>query len=64
LIEPHVLTSTARCSQYSRLIRIDMQALRFLFQQDPDLELVLMRRVAQVAIDRLHATRSAGGCLG
>ncbi|MEW5868015.1 MAG: cyclic nucleotide-binding domain-containing protein [Chloroflexota bacterium] len=57
LIEPHILTSTARSSGTSRAIRFDAQGLKDLLARDPQLEAVLLRRMAQAAIERLHATR-------
>jgi CRP-like cAMP-binding protein len=57
LIPPHELTSTARCSNPSRLLQIDREQLNTLFSNDPQLEILLLRRIAQAAMQRLHATR-------
>lgn len=57
LIEPHILTATARTCQTSRVIAFDAEGLRKLCESDPHLESLLMRRVASTAMDRLHATR-------
>lgn len=57
LIEPFVYTSTARSMNTSRVIQIDIKALRALFEKDAKLENILLRRVSQAAIERLHATR-------
>jgi CRP-like cAMP-binding protein len=58
LIEPYVLTSTARSTNTSRVLRFDGNALRELFMEDPELELLLLRQVAKTAVERLHATRT------
>lgn len=58
LIEPYVLTSTARSSNTSRVLRFDGNALRELFAEDQELELLLLRQVAKTAVERLHATRT------
>jgi CRP-like cAMP-binding protein len=58
MIEPFILTSTARSCKTSRVIKFDAQALKKLLQQDPHLEVFLLRQVAKAAIERLHATRT------
>jgi CRP-like cAMP-binding protein len=57
LIEPFKLTATARTNQPSRIIQIDGQALRSLFEMDCSLGFKFMRQVARVAVERLNATR-------
>lgn len=57
LIRPHILTSTAWSSRPSRAIKVDAVALRELFKEDPQLAYTLTLKVAQSAIERLHATR-------
>jgi len=57
LIEPYILTASAYSSKPSRVIRFDALALRQLFEQDCQVELILMRRIVQAAMERLHATR-------
>jgi CRP/FNR family transcriptional activator FtrB len=57
MIQPRVFTSTARSCGPSRVIQFDAQALAKLFEEDPGLELALMRRMAEAAISRLNATR-------
>lgn len=57
LIEPYLLTSTARTSGETRLIRIDGTKLRHLLQKDPGLACQFTAKVAKVAIERLVATR-------
>jgi CRP-like cAMP-binding protein len=57
LIEPFVLTATARVSSPSKVIRIDGAALRTAMDTDPTLSCALMRKMAKAAIDRLNATR-------
>ena len=57
LIEPFVLTSTARAATPSEVIRIDGVALRAIMNIDAHLGSHLMRQVAKTAIERLHTTR-------
>lgn len=57
LIKPHVLTATVRASRPCQVIQFYTQGLNKLFKEDPQLEILLLRRVAQAAIERLHATR-------
>ena len=57
LIEPYVLTATARSSGQSQVLRIDLPQLRALFEQDPALETLMLRKVSKAAIQRLHETR-------
>ena len=58
LIEPHILTSTARSSGSSRVIRFSNGGLKIIIAEDPGIELVLLRQVAATAIERLYATRT------
>ena len=57
LIEPHTLTSTARSCHNSKVIRFDVQELQKAFANDPTMEILLMRKAAKAAMERLHATR-------
>jgi CRP-like cAMP-binding protein len=57
LIEPHVLTATARVSFPSRVIRINAEALRAAMDTDQSLAYALMQKIAKAAIDRLNDTR-------
>jgi len=57
LIEPHIFTSTAFASQPSRVITIEADRLRELFQKDKRLAYILTHSAAKAAIERLHATR-------
>jgi CRP/FNR family transcriptional regulator, cyclic AMP receptor protein len=57
LIEPFVLTATARVSSPSKVIRIDGAALRVAMDTDPALSCAMMKKMAKAAIDRLNATR-------
>ena len=56
LIEPHIFTSTAFASQPSRVITIEADRLRELFQKDKRLAYILTNSAAKAAIERLHAT--------
>jgi CRP-like cAMP-binding protein len=57
LIEPHVLTSTARSSGTSRVIRLKVEDLKTAFAQDARLECMMVRLVAEAAMGRLNSTR-------
>lgn len=57
LIEPYVYTATARSKNGSRAMCIDATQLRQVFQEDPQLEILMLQRVAKAALERLHATR-------
>ena len=57
LIEPHILTSTARASKPSRVIKINTRALLDLFKTDRRLAYVLTHKTAKIAIERLLTTR-------
>jgi CRP-like cAMP-binding protein len=57
LIEPHVLTSTARSAGDSRVIRLMVEDLKTVFAQDARLECMMIRCVAEAAMDRLNSTR-------
>lgn len=57
LIEPHVLTATARSCGSSRVLRFNGEELQQVLQADPQLELALLRKMAGAAIERLHAAR-------
>jgi CRP/FNR family cyclic AMP-dependent transcriptional regulator len=59
LIEPYILTSTARALKPSRVIRIDAVALRELCAADKNLAYTLTNLAAMLAIDRLNNTRLA-----
>jgi len=57
IIEPHVLTSTARVSKPSRVIKIEAEALQTLMEKDQRLAFILTHQAAKAVIERLHATR-------
>ena len=57
LVEPHVLTATARAAQDGSLLKIDGPALRRLLEEDPRVGHKVMCHVAGVLAERLHATR-------
>lgn len=57
VIEPYILTSTARTARPSRAIKIEAGPLRELFEQDRRLAILLTRQAARAAMDRLNATR-------
>lgn len=57
LISPHEMTATARSAMRSRVMEIDARQLAALCALDAQLEILLLRRVAQAAMQRLHATQ-------
>ncbi len=57
LVEPHRYTATARVVSPSCLLKIDAVALRALCDTDASMSALLMRRIARVAMERLHDTR-------
>lgn len=57
LIPPNVLTSSARVSRPSRVVRINAATLLDLCEQDEELAYQLMQQVAKAAIERLNLTR-------
>jgi CRP-like cAMP-binding protein len=57
LIEPHVLSASARSSADTNLIRIDEEGLLALFELDQGLAYAFMRQIAKTAMERLYATR-------
>jgi CRP/FNR family cyclic AMP-dependent transcriptional regulator len=56
LIEPHILSSTARVSRSSRIIKIEAKLLRALFEKDHKLAYLLTYQAAKAVIERLHTT--------
>jgi hypothetical protein len=52
-----VLTSTARSSGVSRVIRLGVADLKAAFDQDAKLECMMIRCVAEAAMGRLNSTR-------
>lgn len=57
LIEPHLLTSTARTSKPSRVIKFEAKALQNLFKNNRRLAYLLTHQAAQAVIERLLSTR-------
>ncbi len=57
LIEPHILTSTARTARPSHVIKIDAAGLLALCERDEKLAYGLINQVARATIERLNATR-------
>jgi CRP-like cAMP-binding protein len=58
LIEPFRLTSSARTSKPSRMIRINAEALRDLCHEDQNLAYTLTYQAAKIALERLNAART------
>jgi CRP-like cAMP-binding protein len=57
LIEPHVLTSSARAAKDCRMIKINAAQLLELCEQDEDFAYGLMQQIVKATIERLNATR-------
>jgi putative ABC transport system ATP-binding protein len=57
LVKPYEMTTSAVAIQDSRLVKIDAVQLRRLSEYDQALDLGLQKMVAQVTMERLHATR-------
>jgi CRP-like cAMP-binding protein len=57
LIEPHILTSSARASKPSQVIKIDMLGLLALCDQDEQLAYKLMHQIAKTTLGRLKDTQ-------
>ena len=57
LIEPHILTSTARTSKPSRVIKFEAKALHKLYKNDRRLAYILTHQAAKAVIERLLSTR-------
>lgn len=57
LIEPHILTSSARAAKPSHVIKIDMDGLLALCSQNEKFAYSLISHVAKTSLERLNATR-------
>ena len=57
LIPPHILTHTVRAGKPCHVLKIDAAPLRLLCKQDTRLGYLLMQRIAEGAMERLHFTR-------
>jgi len=57
LVDPYVYTGSAVCASPAEVMEFKRADLLGMFELDPKLCCVIMRRVCQVIADRLHATR-------
>jgi CRP-like cAMP-binding protein len=57
LIDPYVLSASGRASKPSKFLKIEAQALRKLFAQDPNAGYLAMQQVAKALLERLDYTR-------
>ena len=57
LVEPHVYTLSAECTEGCKLVAIDGERLRGLIDADHDLGFRVMKRLAAVIASRLRLTR-------
>ena len=58
LVEPHVLTASARCIDKARVICIKASDLQHIFKERPSLERVVMKNLATVINSRLRDSYS------
>ncbi|HKE99649.1 MAG TPA: cyclic nucleotide-binding domain-containing protein [Actinomycetes bacterium] len=56
---PYRYTASIRCEERTRLVRVPAEALAELFERDPALEQLVLRRVAAAVADRLERARGA-----
>lgn len=57
MIEPYVLSASARASKASKLVKIDAVELRKLCQEDPQMGYAVMQQIAKALMERLAYTR-------
>lgn len=57
LIPPHVLMHTVRAARDCHVLKIDAAQLRALCEQDARLGYLLLLRITEAAMERLHFTR-------
>lgn len=57
LIEPYILNAGARASQNSKIVKINAEALRALFENDCDLGYKTMHQITKALMERLTYTR-------
>ena len=53
LVEPHILTLTSRCLERTKVISIEGEALRRVFDENPTIEAKVMNRISSVIVERL-----------
>jgi len=53
LVEPHILTLTSRCLERTKVISIEGEALRRVFDENPTIEAKVMSRISSVIVERL-----------
>lgn len=57
LLEPHVLSTSARATQPSRVIKIEAQALRTMLENDYLMGYLALQQIAKALMERLVYTR-------
>jgi CRP-like cAMP-binding protein len=57
LFEPHRWTFDARAITRSRAMILDGSKIRECIDDEPELGLIVIKRIANLVVDRLHATR-------
>lgn len=58
LVEPYILTSSIKSVEPSEIIAIKAPDLQRIFQESPNIELVVMRNLAKVIASRLRDSRT------
>lgn len=57
LIEPFTYSTTVRADKNCQVVKFDSTALNGLIEKDPKLNIILMRKIAAAAMERLASTR-------
>jgi signal transduction histidine kinase len=61
LIEPSILTDTGRCLETTRVLALDSEGLRTLFEENPQIGYKVARNLAKVVSSRLQNTKDTMG---
>jgi len=61
LIEPSILTDTGRCLETTRVLALDSEGLRTLFEENPQIGYKVARNLAKVVSSRLQHTKETMG---
>jgi signal transduction histidine kinase len=61
LIEPSILTDTGRCLETTRVLALDTEGLKTLFEENPQIGYKVARNLAKVVSSRLQNTKETMG---
>lgn len=61
LIEPSILTDTGRCLETTRVLALDSEGLRTLFEENPQIGYKVAKNLAKVVSSRLQNTKDTMG---